>query len=361
MAKIFEGGSTVKHLKFVVMPFFLLILAACGSVTPTPELSPLGTTPAVYGGRAVALEAKALLLSAKFADTGALLNKGDALNATLVTAAVPGILNAGVLHAATVGQGDRTLSEASVAGLELSVPGLSVKAAFIASEAATVCDKSNKAAVSGSSELVGLSVNGKAVSVTGGVNQTINLLGIGKIVINEQSGTASGNQGSKKVTALHITTLVGVDVALASSEAAMTCQVVRPTYGDYVTGSGTIKTDCASSCGSFSLSAGYRNSKLWGGLTYIDSAKNLTIRSAGITAYSAVNSTTRLVKGKATVNGKSGFKFEVKVADNGKGTSDTFEIKVFDSANKLTYTASGKLICGNVTLHKGPIPCTCTK
>ncbi len=342
------------------MPFFLLFLAACGSVTPTPELAPLGTTPAVYGGRAVALEAKALLLSAKFADTGALPTKGGALGTTVATASVPGILNAGVLHAATVGQGDRTLSEASVAGLALGVPGLSIKAGFIGSSAATVCDKSNKATVTGASEIVGLSVNGKAITVTGAPNQTINILGLAKIVINEQSGSASGNKGSLKVTALRVTTLAGVDVALASSQASMTCQVVRPTYGDYITGSGTIKTDCAGGCGTFSLSAGYRDGKRWGSLTYIDSSKNLTLRSTGITAYSAVNGTTRLVKGSATVNGKSGFRFEVKVADNGKGTTDTFEIKVFNSAGTLTYTASGKLICGNLTLHKGSIPCACT-
>ncbi len=320
----------------------------------------MATTPAVYGGRAVAVQAKVLVLNTVLADTGALPTKGGALQTTLLSANVPGVLNAGVLHAATVGQGNQTSSEASVAGLDLSVASIGIRASFIASQAATSCSTANKAAIAGSTELAGLVVNGKAISVTGAPNQTITLLGLGKIVINEQLGSASGNSGKLTVNALHVTALGGVDIVIASSQAAMTCQVVRPTYGDYITGSGSVKTACGSSCGTFSLSGGYQGGKLWGGLSYIDSSKNLTVRGVGVKGYLVVNSTTRLINGKATVNGKSGFRYEVKVSDNGKGTYDTFEIKVFSSANTLTYSAAGKLVCGNLTLHKGKVPCSCT-
>ena len=361
-SKSYKGGLTVKYLKAATLFLVLLTLAACGSVTPTPELSSQASTASVYKGRATAIKAKALGINALLADTGSLPTKGGALEKTLVTASVPQLLSAGVLHAATIGQGNHTRSEASVAGLNLTVAGIGIKANFVSSQADTACSTAGKASVSGSSQITGLVINGKSVTVTGSPNQTINVLGLVKIVINEQSGSASGATGKKTVNALHVTALKGVvDVTIASSYAELTCKTVRPSYGDFVTGSGSIKANCGATCGAFSLSAGKKNGALFGSLTYIDSAKNLTVKSTKVTSYTVVNSKTRLIKGTATVNGKSGFRYEVTAADNGKGTTDTFSLKVYNSSSTLTYSASGKLICGNLQLHSTSPSCACSK
>lgn len=337
-------------------------LAACGeaSLSSVPVAPASTTTTSVYKGSAAALRVKASVANVTLADTGALPSKGGALHKTVATASVSKLLSAGVLHAATIGQGNHTRSEASVAGLNLSVAGIGVKAAFISSQAAASCSSSGRASVSGSSQLTGLVVGGKNISITGQPNQTINVLGLVKIVINEQTGSASGATGKKSVTALRVTALAGTaNIAVASSYAELTCKTVRPAYGDFITGSGTIKANCGAICGTFSLSGGKKNGVLFGNLTYIDGAKNLTVKSTRVTSYTVVNSKTRLLKGTATLNGKSGYRYEVKAADNGRGTTDTFEIKLYNSANRLSYAASGKLLCGNLQLHSTSPSCTC--
>ena len=352
----------MKYLKGVSLFLLVLALAACGSVTPTPntELSPAATNASIYKGAAVAVKAKALGINVALADTGSLPTAGGALEKTLVTANVPSLLSAGVLNASTIGQGNHTRSASSVAGLNLSVAGVGIKANFISSQAAASCSTMGKASVSGSSQLTGLVINGQAITVTGAPNQTINILGLVKIVINEQSGSASSATGKKTVNALHVTALGGAaDVVIASSYAELTCKTVRPSYGDFITGSGSIKATCGATCGTFSLNAGKKNGSLFGSFVYIDSAKNLTVKSTKVTSYTVVNSKTRLIKGTATVNGKSGFRYEVTAADNGAGTLDTFALKVFNSANQLTYSASGKLLCGNLQLHSTSPTCAC--
>ena len=345
----------LKHLAFSLL--LLVVLAACGDagLTQAPTLETTATNATLYKGRATAVQAKAVGVSVQLADTGALPTKGGVLHKTVLTAKVPELLSTGVLHAATIGQGNHTRSEASAAGLDLSVAGIGIKAAFISSQAVTSCSSSARASVSGSSQLTGLTINNKKITVTGKPNQTISVLGLVKVVINEQTGSASGTTGKKTVNALHVKALSGVaDVTIASSQAEITCKKIRPALGDFITGSGSI-----GGSGIFSLSGGRKNGTLFGNLSYLDSAKNLTLRSTRVTGYTVVNSKTRLLAGTAVVNGKSGFRYEVKAADNGKGSSDTFEIKIFSSANKLTYQASGKLVCGNLQLHSTSPSCTC--
>ena len=74
------------------------------------------------------------------------------------------------------------------------------------------------ASVSGSSQVVGLTVNGMSIVVTGDPNQVLPLpLGLGTIVVNEQSSTVSGNTGEITVTALHVTVVNVAELFLAVS------------------------------------------------------------------------------------------------------------------------------------------------
>src|SRR4029077_11886115 len=182
------------------------------------------------------------------ADRGPLPQSGGALEASLLDVSVPGLLTAEVAHASTVGQGDRSRSEASVANVNLSVGGNSITADFLMSRAMAVCG----AAATGSSEIANLVVNGQTITVGAQPNQTVNVPN-GTIVINEQTASSSQNGNSNNsgnssmtVNALHVTVNNPVtgsvtDVIIASAHADIDCKG-KPTCtgGDFVTGGGWI-------------------------------------------------------------------------------------------------------------------------
>lgn len=95
-------------------------------------------------------------------------------------------LAANVLHATTIGQGDASDSHASVADLSLTVGGNTVSSSLIVARALARCmgRTPQDPPVSGSSEIVALTVNGAQIAVSGQPNQTI-FLPNGQVVINE--------------------------------------------------------------------------------------------------------------------------------------------------------------------------------
>ena len=209
-----------------------------------------------------------------------------------------------------------------------------------------------KASVSGSSEVVNLSINGMAITVTGAPNQTV-ALPLGQVVINEQSGSASGNVGNFTVTALHVVVTGVADVAVSRAHADIACAVAPPCAGDFVTGGGWITGTPSGAKGNFGVGGGLRkNGVLWGHLTFIDHGQNgPKVKGTGVTAYSVVGnpktSTVRHIEGTCEINGSSGFTYQVDVADNGEpGRMDTFAITLSNG-----YTASGSLAGGNIQLH----------
>lgn len=162
----------------MVLAFFAVIPAEAGKKGSAQG----GET--TFRGRATAVRAEVLGITTMLADTGPLPPSGGAFEASLLEADVPGLVSAEVLHASTVGQGDRTTSEASVARLRLTVAGNLIEAKFLMARAEAICLR-GKASVSGSSEIADLTINGDAVGVSGQPNQTIEFPG-GTIILNEQ-------------------------------------------------------------------------------------------------------------------------------------------------------------------------------
>jgi hypothetical protein len=304
-----------------------------------------------FSGQATVVSATAPVVGTLvFSDTGPLPSSGGSQEASLLNATVPGTLNAEVLHAATVGQGDRSRSEASVANLTLTAAGHTVTADFLMSRAMAVCT-TNGASATGSSEIVGLAVDNQAVSVSGQPNQTIALpAGAGTIVINEQS---SGS-GSMTVNALHVSSVDGTNVVISSAHADITCPPpgqVSCTGGDFITGGGWITGTPSGAKGNFAVAGGIKNGAFWGHLHFIDHGTGMTVKGTGVTAYSVpdpVNKPTlRHIEGTADINGSPGT-YAVDVADNGEpGRADTFAISLSNNG----YTASGTLGGGNIQLH----------
>src|SRR5258708_5952799 len=204
-----------------------------------------GNQPATtFSGRAVVVDAEVLGLHTVISDTGNLPSSGGALQTSLLTASVPGLLTANVLHATSIGQGTEASSEASVADLRLTAAGVAVSADFIMSRAQADCATSPS--LSGSSELVNLNVQGVPIVVSGSPNQTVTLLNV-TVIINEQTAASSGNTGSITVNALHVfvtdplnPSSVLADVVVSSAHADITCNQTVCGGGDFVTGGGWI-------------------------------------------------------------------------------------------------------------------------
>src|SRR5881409_397730 len=157
-----------------------------------------------FSGEATVVQATVLgLPPVVLSDTGALDSTGGAREASLLDANIPGLLTAEVLHASTVGQGQRSSSEASVANVILTVGGNTISAGLLRARATAECHNGT-ASVSGSSEIVDLVVNGQAIGVSGQPNQEISLPGGGRVIINEQQSSVSGKTGDITVNALHV-------------------------------------------------------------------------------------------------------------------------------------------------------------
>jgi hypothetical protein len=160
-------------------------------------------------GRARAVRAIVLGSTTVLADTGPLAGADDALRASRITGAVSSLLNAEVLHAATVGGPDQTAAEASLADLGLTVGGTGVSAAFVMARALAAADGDG-----GDSTIEGLEINGVPIAVTGEPNQTIPILG-GRVIINEQRLSP----GAITVNALRVVVDGVADVVIASATA----------------------------------------------------------------------------------------------------------------------------------------------
>ncbi|MBI2690159.1 MAG: hypothetical protein HYX27_27960 [Acidobacteria bacterium] len=149
------------HCKWKAVCAGILLLAMAPLADAAPPKPPKSGS-ATYSGQATVLRADVLGITTVLSDTGPLPPAGGALETSLITASVLGLVNVNVLHAATIGQGDRSRSEASVADLNLTVAGITIGAGFVMSRAMAACG-----GVSGSSEIAGLVINGQAIVVSG--------------------------------------------------------------------------------------------------------------------------------------------------------------------------------------------------
>jgi hypothetical protein len=307
-----------------------------------------------FSGRAVVVDATVLGTRTIIGDTGDLPASGGALETSLLEINQPGLLTGNVVHGTTIGQGDRSRTEASVADVNLTVGGHTVTAGILRSRAEAVCGP-NGATTSGSSELVNLGIDGQTYTVGTEPNQTIGLPDGTTIIINEQTSSSDGNYAATTVNALHVIVpnpLGGdqplAEVIIASSHADIRCGSGNCQGKDFVTGGGWILTP-SQARGTFGVGGGIKDRGFWGHLTYIDHGINMKVKGTSVTNYLITGPTSRQIHGTAEINGVPGT-YIVDVADNGEpGRADTFFIKLSNG-----YTAGSTLPAGNIQLHR---PC----
>lgn len=296
-----------------------------------------------YSGQATVVRATVLGITTVLSDTGPVPPEGGAREASLLEASLEGLLQVEVLHAATVGQGNQSRSEASAANLDLTLGGNSIGAGFLMARAAVACQGSQPS-LNGGSEIVGLVINGQSIPPTGDPNQTVNLPN-GKVVINEQFSRLDGNYGELTVNALHIVASGLADIVISSAYADIRC-APPPPCNEFVTGGGWVTGTPSGAKANLGVTGGVKHSDLWGHLTYIDHGARMKAKGTGVTEYAVLDQVTRRIRGTAEINGQAGT-YEATVADRGEpGRSDTFALSLSNG-----YTASGTLAGGNIQLH----------
>ena len=348
----------------VILPLVAALFVGCekptGPAMPRPSSDLAPGTRTTFSGEAIVARISALGLAIDVVKAGPLPPSGGADDSMLLSISgteTGGVLAAEVAHASVVGQGNRSSSAASVAGVNLNAAGNSIQAVLLRSQAEATCDGAGGASAAGSSEITGLTVNGGTINVSGQPNQSVRVGGV-TIVINEQSGSANGNQADITVNALHVTAVDPVtgqllDVVIASAHADISCGACTPPAGDFVTGGGWITGTPSGARANFAVAGGMKNNGLWGHLTFIDHGKGLKVRGTGVTSYTVTGALSRRIEGTADVAGEGSVTYVVLVTDNGEpGREDTFSLSLSNG-----YSASGPLAGGNIQLHVKPGPC----
>src|SRR2546425_11810654 len=220
-----------------------------------------------YSGRAFAAFVNALGVNQTVSDTHDLPPTGGLQTAELADVTVPGVLSAQLLIART--SGANGVAESSAALADVNVLDGLVTATFIRAESEATCN-----AVRGSTEVVGLTVAGNAVTADAFAQSqpvTVVVPGVGTVtvVINEQVSNTSPGFREITVNAVHVTVtgLVQAEVILSSAHSNIDgcpssvgggggCPPA-PECHDFVTGGGFIAVGNGGR-GNFGVNAGVK-------------------------------------------------------------------------------------------------------
>lgn len=358
--------GSVRTGHFVAAAILFLVLAL--SASPAAGQSNQGTT---FSGRATVIQGTlAGIALGGVADTGPLEPGGGARENSLVCypdgpncqVGLPdmtnGALSAKVLHASTVGRGEHSRSNASVAEFSLSVGGVAIQVELIQAIAEAAC-QAGAAAVSGASKFVNLLINDLPVVVTGEPSQDVSI-GPVTIVLNEQTPGGSGNAGEITVNALHIMiaevrdpvtgaiTVPRTDLIIAQAHADIRCGQRSCNFAEKVTGGGFVLTPGGDR---MNFAVAGRNLSDWGHFLAINHGTGDKMKATALTTSFDADGFA-VVRGTAQVNGAGTHQFTVRVKDEGEpGANDRFELTSTHLSLNVPLTTLGG---GNIQFHK---PC----
>jgi len=175
---------------------------------------------------------------------------------------------------------------------------------------------------------------------------------VGSVVATTTITMTSGANVSGRILALNGAVTMITDTVSVCGGSSDSSGVPPEPCRDFVTGGGWIKGvfdkkghgECKAT---FGVSGGIKNDEFWGELSYNDH-NAVKVKSTSVTDYIVIDSVTREIKGIAKVNGKGSYVYTVIVVDNGEsGRNDSFSLNLSNG-----YSASGKLMGGNIQIHK---------
>jgi hypothetical protein len=335
-----------------------------GSAGQTSTATGGSTAPAgvTYSGRAFGAFINVNLLGVAvgpetLSDTGELPPSGGLQTNQLETVSVPGVLSATLMSTMTSGANGVARSEASLADLVV-LPGnaAAVTASFVRAESEATCS-----GVRGATEVANATFGGQAIAVDPfAANQTFEIPGVARLVINEQNTSSGGGTQDITVNAIHLTVtasgVVAAEVIVSSAHSDVQgcpgCPPKPPCSTDFMTGGGWINV--GNSTANFGFNAGYKPNASTPEIhfNYIDHSSGMQMKATGISVYRVgATSTTRHMEGNAEINGVAGFTYSIDMADNGEPGRNVDSLKISLSNG---YSAGGTLGGGNIQLHK---PC----
>ncbi len=345
--------------------------APAGDTTASSTTTTSGTSTAtsgvMYSGQAFGAFVNVNLLGLvvgpeTLSDTGPLPPSGGLQTNQLETVAIPGVLSATLMSTMTSGANGVARSEASLADLSV-LPGsaAAVTASFVRAESEATCS-----GVRGATEAVDVTFAGQSIVVDPfAPNQTFDVPGVARLVINEQKTSTGGGTQDITVNAIHLTvtadSVVTAEVIVSSAHSDVQgcpgCPPKPPCSTDFVTGGGWIKV--GNSKANFGFNAGFKPNATTPEIhfNYIDHNSGMQMKATSISVYrqgdtaKGDTATTRHMEGNAEINGVPGFTYSIDVADNGEPGQNTDTLKISLSNN---YSAGGALAGGNIQLHK---PC----
>ena len=197
----------------IILALVVALAIAGGTVGATNANAATG-----YSGQARPLSVSALSTSVSIGDTGPLPASGGSLSASLLDLNVLGLATVGLLQGTASGSGDQSTSQASLVSVSIPIVGLS--ADVVKSQSTAQCNGTTPS-VSGSSELVNVTLLGLPISAPM-PNVAIVAPGGISVILNEQTSSVNGNQGSMTVNAIHVTG-PGIDIVVAGAESDITC------------------------------------------------------------------------------------------------------------------------------------------
>jgi hypothetical protein len=201
----------VRTLSRLILVVAVVVVAATAGVTNASAATS-------YSGQARPLSVSVFGAGASIGDTGPLPSTGGSQSASLLDLNVLGLATVGLLQGSTSGSGDQSTSSASLVSVSLPIIGLT--ADVVKSQSTATCSGTTPS-VSGSSELVNVTLLGLPISAPM-PNVAITLPGGISVLLNEQTSSVNGNQGSLTVNAIHVTG-PGIDIVVASAESDITC------------------------------------------------------------------------------------------------------------------------------------------
>lgn len=135
-------------------------------------------------------------------------------------------VTARTVHGFTIGRDDVSEASADIEEFHLNLAnGLRVDGTLVQSEASSTCNSDFTITKRGSATVGSLSINGQGRTITGEPNQTFEIPGVGKVVVNEQLHPSSREI---VVNAIHVQVAdpsypANGDLVFAHSRAKITC------------------------------------------------------------------------------------------------------------------------------------------
>ncbi|HEY8110248.1 MAG TPA: choice-of-anchor P family protein [Candidatus Nitrosotenuis sp.] len=316
------------HFRLSVASVVVAMIMVTGAVVPAINYAYADAT---FSGRAMAMSIRSPLGDTAIMDTGS--SSEDESNATPITIQTPLGTADGLLSVTT--NSDQSESQAALGELVL-LPGNpnKITAYFVMAKSQASCSE-----VSGYSDITSLTMGGKNIQVTGQPNQIVSVPGVLTLTINEQ--IVDGN--SITVNALHLNTVLGADVIVASASSSASCPTTleslslnlfqsafgwgvpsQPGCVDFTTGGGWVKPP--PNKGTFGFVAGYKNGgdNPRGNFEYHDHTIDINVHSEDVLYYNCGSfDNSRVFGGHALVNHSSGYCYQVYVQDNGEPGKDT--------------------------------------